>query len=194
MRMSEAEAVRRGIIPEKDRAGSVKEPCGNKVCKRKLDALKHAKVTLWESKKAIVLTSDIIPISLNHIVSMHPMVWTKYANTWKRLVFEAVLESNLKNKALAHAFPVIYIYKREGRNLLDLDNIIIKPIIDGLVISGVYQDDSPDIFHVPPFSTQVQLKENSREFPDEGMKIYFYKRKDHYQNMLNHVLTRIPCL
>jgi len=188
--MSRKEAIARNLIKAEKSSPAAKcspAPKSPKTTIKKRTAkLAVALMTIDMKSDGLYISVNDIPVSLNAIVGMHGTDWYRYAKVWKRLVHEALLEAGLKNTCLQKAYPIIYIYRPGKQKHFDLDNVIIKPIIDGLVVGGIYQDDASETFPVSPFTIQGASLTTSVH-----MQIRFCMHKKDYLNTIADHLNQI---
>ena len=158
MRMTKKEAIERGIIkPPKrsspDKREKVSISSLNK--KRRLTKLEKLQASVSKIRKTdfgFTFDSDSLPSSMNVVLGMHGLEWNKYAKAWKKLANDSVLEAGRFKQD--ESWVIVRLTRAGKKSMGDLDGIIVKPIIDGMVLAGVFTDDNPEVFKVSPFIVQ----------------------------------------
>jgi len=91
-----------------------------------------------------------LPKTINSIGRKHFWLKVKEANNWKELV-HAEIGSHLPTKPLSHAVVTLL---RASSVCPDYDGLVssFKHVVDGLVESGVLEDDSMHHIGMPSFS------------------------------------------
>jgi Holliday junction resolvase RusA-like endonuclease len=85
-----------------------------------------------------------IPPSLNKWRNMHHHQEAKEKKHWENAVIYEVIKNKLKPRTPMQKALVTYIYYFPTRHRHDPDNYTGKWLMDGLVKSGILQDDSFD--------------------------------------------------
>jgi len=174
MRMTIKEAVKKGLIkPPASSLGAgtqkMSTSSSNKKTRlTKLEKLRCSVAKLEKTSYGFSFNSDNLPSSMNAILGMHGLEWNKYAKAWKKLANDSVLEAGRFKQS--ESWVIVRLTRAGKKSMGDLDGIIVKPIIDGMVLAGVFSDDNPDVFKVSPFIIQSR---GSRE----GLSIEFHSGK-----------------
>lgn len=158
MRITKEEAIKRGIIkPPKrsclDKGGKMSTSSLNKKTRlTKLEKLQSSVAKIRKTDFGFAFDSDNLPSSMNVVLGMHGLEWNKYAKAWKKLANDSVLEAGRFKQD--ESWVIARLTRAGKKSMGDLDGIIVKPIIDGMVLAGVFTDDNPEVFKVSPFIVQ----------------------------------------
>ena len=79
------------------------------------------------------------PLSWNVLARKNHWIYTKIFNEWKQATWIAATEAKIKPHHDPVKLHVLASWKGKRRH--DIDNIILKPVIDQLVSMGVFLDD-----------------------------------------------------
>ncbi|RMG25301.1 MAG: hypothetical protein D6732_22515, partial [Methanobacteriota archaeon] len=153
MRVSEEEAVTLGLIEKKGRKRKKKSTSGD-----------YTNPAVFELIGVVPLvTMNVNLPSLNTWITMQWYERNRRFKSIKGYVIAAMSDWEARNgrkiKRQQFGFPVVF-FGRTTRHK-DMDNVIIKPIIDAFVHHGVLVDD--DRFNVPVSPLAIPI-EDSRSF------------------------------
>lgn len=114
---------------------------------------KNDKIQLKE-KVLIIDLNNVYLLSHNDILRIHYKKLYPYIKLWKDRIKHVVEKVNLKSNGWKikenYKYKIEVLYTTKNSNYLDYDAVISasKYIIDGLIVSGVIEDDSIDFVPV----------------------------------------------
>lgn len=152
MRFKSVEEAKRHGIKLPEGAFKAKSKTKKKKNKRKkiAELIQNIRSSSYEFKIGnngeVILTIDgFAAPSWNKMIRMDRRFYSSYSNALKAMVIDAGLRAKVlkKYKKFNSKEPVYVNIHCERRDLLDLDNVCAKQLIDGIVACGIIVDDNP---------------------------------------------------